>query len=127
MTYSPRETARILRQLKRELRSQRLRDETGQSPRMTTVLAEVGITSEVNPHQPIAWPDWPKGLLPKAVALIQKVVRRLLRWYIDPLVKEQNQFNAAVTMTLGALVQENKQLRAELRTLAADSHVSDRD
>ena len=127
MTYSSHEIAEILRQLKRDLRSQRLQDEGDQSAALATALAQAATTRQVNPRQPIAWPDWPKGLLPKGVALVQKAVRRLLCWYIDPIVEEQNQFNAAVTMALGALVQENERLRSELRVLAADSRVSDRD
>jgi hypothetical protein len=127
MTYSSHEIAEILRQLKRDLRNQRLQDEGDQSAALATALAQTDITRQVNPRQPIAWPDWPKGLLPKVVALVQKVVRRLLCWYIDPIVEEQNQFNAAVTMALGALAQENRRLRSELRMLAADSTVSDRD
>ncbi len=127
MTYSSHEIAEILRQLKRDLRNRRLQDEGDQSAALTTALAQADATRQVNPRQPIAWPDWPKGLLPKVVALVQKVVRRLLGWYIDPIVDEQNQFNAAATMALGALVQENERLRSDLRMLAADSRVSDRD
>jgi hypothetical protein len=60
----------------------------------------------VNPHLPIAWPTWPKGLRPKIVALLQKVVRRLLRWYINPIVEQQNHFNAATVQAVDALLQE---------------------
>ena len=90
---------------------------------MTTALAQVQLASQVNPHQPIAWPNWPPGLWPKVVALIQKVIRRLLRWYIDPIVEEQNHFNAAMTAALGMMVEENTRLRAELRMLAENISV----
>jgi hypothetical protein len=90
---------------------------------MTAALVQVQLASHVNPHQPIAWPNWPQGLWPKVVALIQKVVRRLLRWYIDPIVEEQNHFNAAVTAALGVLMEENTRLRAELRILAENISV----
>ena len=123
MLYNPDEIAAILKQLKREVRNQRLKGEMDQSVTMTTALAQVQLASQVNPHQPIAWPNWPPGLWPKVVALIQKVIRRLLRWYIDPIVEEQNHFNAAMTAALGMMVEENTRLRAELRMLAENISV----
>lgn len=124
MLYNPDEIAVILKQLKREVRNQRLRDEMDQSVTMATALAQVQLASQVNPHQPIAWPNWPQGLWPKVAALIQKVIRRSLRWYIDPVVEEQNHFNAAVTAALGVLVEENTRLRAEIRVLAENASAS---
>jgi hypothetical protein len=115
MTYNPDEIAEILQQLKQEVRSQRLREEVSQSAAVTEALEQVRLTSWVNPHQPIAWPHWPKGLWPKVVAIAQKMIRRLLRWYINPIIEEQNRFNAAVVAALDALVQENDRLRFELR------------
>ena len=72
------------------------------APRSTrpTFLDQVHATARVNPHLPIAWPTWPPGLRPKLVALAQKAVRRMLRWYIDPIVEQQNRFNSAVVKTL---------------------------
>ena len=76
-------------------------------------LSRVLATARVNPHLPIAWPSWPPGLWPKLVALMQKIVRRLLRWYIDPIVEQQNQFNAAVAQALQVLWQETSQFQAQ--------------
>ena len=114
MTYNPDEIAAILRQLKQEVRSRRLRGEHAESAAVTAALEQVQLTSWVNPHQPIAWPHWPKGLWPKVVALVQKAVRRLLCWYINPIIEEQNSFNDAVAAALDALAKENARLRAEL-------------
>jgi hypothetical protein len=61
-----------------------------------TFIDQVHATARVNPHWPIAWPTWPPGLWPKVEALLQKVVRRLLRWYINPIVEQQNRFNSAL-------------------------------
>ena len=119
MTYNPDEIDATLQQLKQEVRSRRLGGELSQSSEVATALARVRLTSWVNPHQPIAWPHWPSGLGAKVKAVIQKVVRRLLRWYISPLVNEQNRFNEAVDNALGVLAQENVRLRAELRMLSA--------
>ena len=63
-------------------------------------LALMTAKESVNPHVPIAWPTWPPGLLPKLTAAVQKVVRRLLRWYINPIVEQQNAYNAATTATV---------------------------
>ena len=60
----------------------------------------------VEPHRPIAWPHWPPGVLPKIVALCQKVLRRLLSWYINPIVEQQNAINAALLHTAETLAQE---------------------
>jgi hypothetical protein len=120
MTYNPDEIAEILQQLKQEVRSQRLRGGMDQSAALTAALEQVQLTSWVNPHQPIAWPHWPKGLWPKVVALIQKGVRRLLCWYITPIIEEQNDFNAAVATALDVMAQENTRLRAELRVQTID-------
>jgi hypothetical protein len=77
-------------------------------------LEEVWQTAAVNPHLPIAWPAWPKGLVPKVVAFAQKVIRRLLRWYINPIVEQQNRFNAAVAEALHLLGREVSRLQAQL-------------
>lgn len=70
-----------------------------------SALKQVHATAWVNPHLPIAWPAWPKGLWPRLVALTQKVIRRLLRWYINPMVEQQNRFNSAVVQALDEMQQ----------------------
>jgi hypothetical protein len=120
MADNDRDVAQILRQLKREVREQYLEKQQEVPLSRAAALEEVHATSWVNPHQPIAWPRWPKGVWPTVVAFVQKVVRRLLRWYINPIVEEQNRFNQAVAEALEALAQENARLRAELHV-----HVSD--
>jgi len=85
----------VMRRLKEEVREQRLR--TAQTlPKAGPVdLEKARAVQWVNPHLPIAWPNWPPGILPKLAALTKKVVRWLLRWYINPIVEQQNEFNAA--------------------------------
>jgi 2-polyprenyl-3-methyl-5-hydroxy-6-metoxy-1,4-benzoquinol methylase len=63
-------------------------------------LAPVRERQRVNSHLPIGWPVMPKGIWPRLVAYTQKITRRLLRWYINPLVEQQNAYNMAVTETL---------------------------
>jgi hypothetical protein len=111
------DVAGILSKIKQEVREQYR--ETSLEPGISRAEAidKARATSWVDPHQPIAWPHWPKGVLPKVKAALQKVTRRLLRWYIDPIVAEQNRFNDAVVTALAALARENAQLRTELGTL----------
>lgn len=47
--------------------------------------------------------------------LIKRIMRLVLRWYINPIVEQQNTFNDAVVAALHELRAENDRLRAELR------------
>jgi hypothetical protein len=71
------------------------------------------LRARVNPHQPIAWPEWPPGLWPKVKAALQKITRRLLRWYIEPIVEQQNQINVDTVQMLNTMAQEMFLLRKE--------------
>jgi GT2 family glycosyltransferase len=70
--------------------------------------------ARVNPHLPIAWPNWPPGVVPKVRAAFQKVTRRLLSWYINPLVEQQNEINANLLRSTQMLSQEVLLLRSEI-------------
>jgi hypothetical protein len=48
------------------------------------------------------------------VAASQKVTRRLLRWYINPIVEQQNRFNAATAQALDLIWQEITHLQLQL-------------
>jgi hypothetical protein len=73
----------------------------------------------VNPHLPIGWPVMPKGLLPKAAAYAKKIVRVALRWYINPLVDQQNDYNEAVAASFRTLCQEIARLEIKIFELEA--------
>lgn len=82
--------------------------------------------ASVDSHRPIAWPTWPPGLAPKLTAAAQKILRRGLRWYIDPIVAQQNDFNRASADTaqemrelLRALAVENARLTRRLAEVEA--------
>jgi hypothetical protein len=122
------DVADILRQIKQEVREQHRERQFSVSLSRVSALEEVHATCWVNPHRPIAWPHWPKGLRPKLVALVQKLMRRSLRWYIAPIVEDQNRFNAAVVAALDVLAQENALLRVELQARQpGPSYASDRE
>lgn len=73
-------------------------------------LEEVRANQGVSAHWPIVW----RTPLQAFFALVQRFTRRFLRWYINPVVEQQNAFNAATERTLGLLVAANARLREEL-------------
>lgn len=59
-------------------------------------LHEMEMTRVISAHLPIQG----HGLVGRVIALSQKIIRRLLRWYINPIVEQQNAFNDATLRTL---------------------------
>jgi hypothetical protein len=78
--------------------------------RLATVSAHWGIASDI-------------PVIGTILVLFRRVLRILLRWYINPIVDQQNAFNDAVVRALYELQSENEKLRAEL---GADSGGADR-
>ncbi|HEX5501009.1 MAG TPA: hypothetical protein VFW96_00220, partial [Thermomicrobiales bacterium] len=64
-------------------------DEPGEA---RSALTEAMDAAHISAHFPILWTVPVVG---RALALIKRVVRLLLRWYINPIVDQQNDFNAA--------------------------------
>jgi hypothetical protein len=74
--------------------------------RLATVSAHWGIASDI-------------PVLGTLLVLFRRVVRILLRWYINPIVDQQNAFNDAVVRALYELQSENEKLRAEMNATAS--------
>jgi hypothetical protein len=96
------------------------------------LLARLDELKWINPHLPIGWPVMPKRLVPKLAAYLKKIVRVALRWYINPLVEQQNRYNETLADTCRALSQELARLESRLFELEAslderdgNAHVSD--
>ena len=69
----------------------------------------------VSAHTPVAG----SGRLGATLGVSRRAVRYLLRWYINPIVEQQNHFNAAA-VSLDALDQaRERELEAEVRALRA--------
>ena len=83
---------------------------------LQTAIQDVNVNARVNSHLPLLWEDMIVGRLR---ALVQRVVRRLLRWYINPIVDQQNVYNAASAKAITLLAAESARLRRELSELAA--------
>lgn len=67
----------------------------------------------VSAHLPITWET---PVIGRALALAKRVTRLLLRWYINPIVDQQNDFNAAVAR---AFVRITAQQEALAQAVAA--------
>jgi predicted nucleic acid-binding protein len=68
------------------------------------------LTEQVSAHWPLGGATLPQ----RAIALANKLVRRYLRWYINPIVEQQNAANAAFTAALVAMMRIDAERRAEI-------------
>ena len=69
--------------------------------RLATVSAHWGIASDL-------------PVVGRVLVLFRRVLRIGLRWYVNPIVDQQNAFNDAVVRALHELQTENEKLRSEL-------------
>jgi len=79
--------------------------------RLATVNAHWGIVSDI----PYAG---------RLLVLFRRSVRIVLRWYINPIVEQQNAFNDAAVRALYELRAENENLRVELARIAGGEMTS---
>ncbi|HEU5013457.1 MAG TPA: hypothetical protein VFT66_13120 [Roseiflexaceae bacterium] len=99
----PLDVGAILEALRAEVRAQRMaRGEAAESQierELQRSLDEIELNRVVSAH----WPLQGRTVPQRVIALINKVVRRYLRWYINPIVEQQNAYNDAVARTLRLL------------------------
>ena len=116
------DVAAIMEQIRREVRLRRegrLESSVHQlqssfdEVELARSLEEVRASQGVSAHWPIIW----RTPLQAFFALIQRVTRRFLCWYINPIVEQQNAFNASTERTLSLLVAANARLREEVVAL----------
>lgn len=119
------DVAAILEQLRAEVRAQHAaRRQIGDDALQRALqrsLDDLEITRVVSAH----WPLTGRTLPQKAMALINKIVRRYLRWYINPIVEQQNAFNDAAARTLRLLAEAYQELArqvAEQQETGAQAH-----
>jgi hypothetical protein len=114
------EVAQILEDVRQRVHARRATDASpgGAQERLTELQAavqDVNISAKVNAHLPLLWQD---TVLSRLRAYSQRVIRRLLRWYINPIIDQQNMFNASAAKTITLLAAENSRLQRELEQLA---------
>ncbi|KPV51201.1 hypothetical protein SE17_22575 [Kouleothrix aurantiaca] len=113
------DVAAILAALRSEVRSQRIAQgqlEPAPLERdLQRSLDEIELYRVISAH----WPLIGKTLPQRAIALVNKLVRRYLRWYINPIVEQQNAANAAITAALLAGIRLDAERRAQVAALRA--------
>jgi hypothetical protein len=127
----PIDVATILTQLRADVRAARatLSDDSDHAAalgvdldELRAAVAEVEALRAVSAHWPLVW-HTPRQ---RVEVFVQRLVRRALRWYIAPIVEQQNAYNNAVARALQLLVDANRQLAAELATLRAEQPATTR-
>lgn len=73
-------------------------------------IEQLEITRVVSAH----WPLEGRNPIERAWVLVHKVVRRYLRWYIDPIVEQQNAFNDTAARALRLLAESYADLRQQI-------------
>jgi hypothetical protein len=118
------DVAATLAALRAEVRARRAAlptaEPTPAERELQRVVEELEYTRVVSAH----WPLEGRNVFEQVVAFVNKVVRRYLRWYINPIVEQQNAFNDTATRAIRLLVAENAALRAELAALRAQMQQS---
>jgi predicted nucleic acid-binding protein len=113
------DVAAILEGLRAEIRSRAATtaqaDDDPVARELRQCVEQLEIARVISAH----WPLEEKNLIQKIQALFNKIVRRLLRWYINPIVEQQNAFNDVSARTLRRLIAANAELQAQLQTLQA--------
>jgi len=121
-THTADEVAVILHALREEIAARRAMLAAHDAAQSTLTSLErqlqqcaeqLEITRVVSAH----WPLESTNLIQRGVFFIHKVVRRGLRWYINPIVEQQNAFNETATRTLRLLIEAHSELRRELAEL----------
>lgn len=115
------DVAVILEALRQEVRARRgeqgdVRDDPALSAierELHHYAEQLEITRVVSAH----WPLEGKSLYERSWALVNKVVRRALRWYINPIVEQQNAFNDVAARSLRLLIEAHAELRDQLADL----------
>ena len=106
----PPDVGAILEALRVEVRARRLAQghaEPGPAEReLARTLDEIELYRVVS----APWPLLGKTLPQRAINLVNKLVRRYLRWYINPIVEQQNAYNDAVARTLRLLAEAYAEL-----------------
>ncbi len=121
------DVATLLEQLRAEVHAQHAaRRHSGDDPLQRALqrsLDDLEITRVVSAH----WPLTGRTLPQKVMALVNKVVRRYLRWYINPIVEQQNAFNDAAARTLRLLAEAYQELASQTAERQETSTQADND
>lgn len=104
-----------LRQLREEVRARREKLHGSELAELRTLVKQVNERWNVSAHLPITWGNPP--VIGRLIAYAKRAARLLLRWYINPIVEQQNNYNAAATRAMLQMNAYLEQLTRELHTL----------
>jgi hypothetical protein len=100
----------ILETLRTQVRAQRLAqgntELTPTEQELRRSLDDIELHRVISAH----WPLKARNPIERLINLINKVVRRLLRWYINPIVEQQNAYNEAVARSLRLFAEAYREL-----------------
>ncbi len=80
----------------------------GSTSIMASELADLAVVSA---HLPVTWS---RPVIGRGVALAKRGTRLLLRWYINPIVEQQNAFNEAVARAIATLEERQREIERKL-------------
>lgn len=92
----------------------RLLGEADQNASVHDDIRALADSWHISAHLPITWET---PIIGRAVALAKRVVRLLLRWYINPIVDQQNDFNGAVVRAVVQMAAQQDELARGLSEL----------
>jgi hypothetical protein len=114
--------AAILADLREQIRERRARlsaGETGSARDLNLAELRRSVDSVndswfVSAHLPITWE---RRIVGRLNAYTKRLVRLLLRWYINPIVEQQNRFNSAVARTTIEMLAYQERMAREWQEL----------
>lgn len=119
---APVDVAAVLADIRAEVKARRASQPAGEPEEpalpdidLRRLLSELEATRVVSVH----WPLQGETLPQRIIAMVNKVVRRYLRWYINPIAEQQNAANDSVVRTLHGLVATVEEQQAEIARLRA--------
>lgn len=77
----------------------------------TSPVSEAADLARVSAHLPVTWTTPIAG---RTLSLVKRATRIGLRWYINPIVEQQNAFNEAVVRALASLEARQQELERQL-------------
>lgn len=84
--------------LREEVRARREKLHGTELSELRGMVRQVNEGWNVSAHLPITWGGPP--LVGRGIAYAKRATRLLLRWYINPIVEQQNNFNASISRSL---------------------------
>jgi hypothetical protein len=119
-TPAPDEIELALKELRSAVRREAgylTEDEIPAGPQLTSVRDAADLAS-VSAHLPL---QSSLPIIGPVIVLAQRVIRLGLRWYINPIVEQQNAFNDSVVRALGELEMKQSELSRKLDRLASEN------